>query len=440
MFFEKIKKCLLTVAILLFIQLLFVNELLAGTFPDVGYIPPSDWSGSKFVLSQDYPLQNPGAEDAPWMKIDFRTSPREYLMAVLNYSYEGSLENDFVVQKNPVRKWFHAPWLHWGSNGREFVHGLTRERSSRAFELSPQQSQQYRNYAIGFFNSVGGFTLGQVWSKPDKPDVEKARFPEGTISYKLLFTTAPVSVVPYLDGSPEWVADIDRGGNVDTIQANKVRLLQIDVAVRDGRSEAGGWVFGTFQYDSSVQADSPWKRVRPLTLMWGNDPGLTQSMYDAGQRPKESWIDSDAPVVRYRSNPPIGINPPKTLGWAGRGNGPVDNPVSSCLSCHSTAQIPASSPMIPPATLSDDLKLRWFRNLAMGEAFDPSAKTLDFSLQLGVGIQNLQEFRNLVENQGGVRIIEESRSRIFVSPLERLRENRNNLPIKQYRFSRDPEE
>jgi hypothetical protein len=440
MVITKIKKFFSIVAAVICIQFLCLTEVLAGTFPDVGYNPPANWNEAKFVLSQDYPQQQLGVEDYPWKKIDFRTSPREYMMAVLNYCYEGSLENNFVVQNNPSRKWFHAPWLHWGNNGREFVHGLTRERSSRPFELSPAQSQQYRNYAVGFYNDVGGFTLGQVWANPDRPNLDKAKFPEGTVSYKLLFTTAPVSIVPYLDGSPEWVADIDRSENVDTIQSTKVRLLQIDIAVRDGRSEASGWVFGTFQYDSSIQADSPWKRVRPLTLVWGNDPGLTQSMYDAGQRPKETWIDSDAPVVKYRSNPPAGINPPKTLGWAGRGNGPVDNPVSSCLSCHSTAQIPALSPMIPPNNLGEDLKLRWFRNLAMSEAFDSSAKTLDFSLQLGVGIQNLQEFQKFVENRGGVRLMEEGRSRLFLSPLERLPENRDNLPIQQYRFSRDPEE
>jgi hypothetical protein len=437
---KKIKSFLLKVSTLLFIQLLFANGVLAGTFPDVGYNPPNNWTGSKFILSQDYPLHEPKTEDFPWMKIDFRNSSSDYLMAVLNYSYEGSLEKDFVVQSNSVRKWFHAPWLHWGNNGREFIHGLTRERSSRPFELSPQQNQQYRNYAVGFYNNIGGFTLGQVWSKPNEPDVDKVKFSEGTVSYKLLFTTAPVSVVPYLNGSPEWVADIDRSEDIDAIQATKVRLLQIDVAVRDNRSEASGWVFGTFQYDSSVQADSPWKRVRPLTLMWGNDPSLTQSMYDAGLHPKESWINPNAPIVKYRSNPPDGTNPPKTLGWAGRGNGPVDNPISSCLSCHSTAQIPASSPLVPPADISEDSKLRWFRNLTMGEAFDPSSKTLDFSLQLGVGIQNLQEFRNFIDNQGGVRILEESRSRLFSNSIERLSGSRGRFPIQQYRFSRNPEE
>ena len=34
---------------------------------------------------------------------------------VLHYAFEGNLEKDFRVQENAVRKWFHAPWLHWGT-------------------------------------------------------------------------------------------------------------------------------------------------------------------------------------------------------------------------------------------------------------------------------------------------------------------------------------
>ncbi|CBN55387.1 conserved hypothetical protein [Kamptonema sp. PCC 6506] len=385
-------------------QLLGLTQIQPGSFPDVGYNPPPNWDSPKFVLSQAYPKKQPTGEEYPWKSIDFRTSPREYMMAILNYSYEGNLENDFVVQNNPTRKWFHAPWLHWeedkeGKRAREFVHGLTLERSSRPFELSATQTQKYRNYAVGFYNEAGGFTLGQVWANPNQPNPDKANFPEGTVSYKLLFTTAPISEVPYLDGAPEWVADIDRSKDVDTIRATKVRLLQIDIAVRDKRSLSGGWIFGTFQYDSSIQADSPWKRVRPLTLMWGNDPNLTQSMYEAGQTPKESWVDSEAPVVKYRSNPPVGINAPKTLGWAGRGNGPVDNPLSSCLSCHSTAQWPKRSDMTPPEKLTQLAKLFWFRNLGVNEPFDSGTKSLDFSLQLAVGIQNLHKSQETQEHR-----------------------------------------
>jgi hypothetical protein len=268
-----------------------------------------------------------------------------------------------------------------------------------------------------------------VWQDPKKPDIANVAFPEGTISFKLLFTSAPESIADYLRGAPEWVVDVNRGLTVEEVLGTKVRLLQVDIAVRDKRSSKGAWVFGTFHYDSSVTNDNPWLRLRALTLMWGDDPQLTPTAFLSGSRPAESWINKDSPIVKYRSNPPAGATPPRTLGWAGRGNGPIDNPVSSCISCHSTAQIPASSPMIAPTNLSENEKLRWFRNLKTNEAFDSESRTLDFSLQLGVGIQNLAEFLRIVPNLGGV-----SSGAAIIKPLDVPAEDK-----KEYRFSRDPE-
>ena len=344
----------------------------------------------------------------------------------MSYGYDGNLEVDFEVQKNAKRGWFHAPWLHYGANGREFVRGLTRERSSRPFELAPTQTQQYRNYAVGFYDDRGGYTTGQVWKNPTKPDPKLATFPEGTVTFKLLFTTAPASEVPFLAGSPEWAADIDRASTAQQVLATRVRLLQIDVAVKDKRASKGGWVFGTLHYDNAISNVNPWLRLRPLSLMWGDDPSHTTSDYAVGKRPAEGWVNVGSPVVAYRSNPPTGVTPPSTLGWAGRANGPVDNPASSCISCHGTAQLPATAPMTPPPTLTDTEKLRWFRNTKPGEAFDPASTSLDFSLQMGVGIQNLETFQAGVKNLGG----------FFSHKLNAA----NAKPSKpHYRFTRDPD-
>lgn len=397
----------------------------AQTFPDFGYLPPADWTQETFKLSQAYPTRPPLPTSLPWESIDFRTEPEKYLWAILRYSYEGNIEVNFEVEKNTKRGWFHAPWLHLGANGREFVRGLTRERSSRPFELASTQSQQYRNYAVGFYDARGGYTIGRVWQQPTTPDPTLASFPEGTTTFKLLFTTAPESAIPFLAGSPEWIADIDRASSAQQVLESKVRLLQIDVAVKDKRSLKGGWVFGTFHYDSSISDDNPWLRLRPLSLMWGDDPTHTSSDYAEGKRPTESWVNALSPIVAYRTNPPVGVTPPNTMGWAGRANGPVDNPVSSCISCHGTAQIPATSPMIPPAGTMDADKLRWFRNMKEGDAFDVGSVSLDFSLQLGVGIQNLQEYQNSVKNLGGV----------YSHKLEVL----TPRPRENYRFSRDPD-
>ena len=91
----------------------------------------------------------------------------------------------------------------------------------------------------------------------------------------------------------------------------------------------------------------------------------------------------------------------KGFGWGERLNGPIDNPASSCLSCHMTAQNPKRSEMLSsvlpfrtvsnPAVALDPtivaMKMRFFRNIKR-QSFDPNATSLDYSLQLRDGILN----------------------------------------------------
>ncbi len=382
--------------------LLAASPALAGVFPDAGYAAPPNWNGQTFLLSQDYPKTEPPAESFPWESINFKTQPKEYMNAVIGYCFTGFLKDGEFLQPqaNTERRWYHAPWLHYGRNGRDFVNGLTNERSSRPSELSELQTATYRNVAVGLYNDRGAHTIGRVWEKAEKPEPAAAKFPEGTVSFKLLFTEAPESIAPWLVGSPTWTADLDRSNDAVKIASTKVRLLQVDVAVKDRRSSCGGWIFGTFHYDNSIPGESPWQKLRPLTVLWGNDPKVTPT---SEGKPVESWVDTESPIVKFRSNPPAGLTPlpPAVLGWAGRGNGPVDNSISSCLSCHATAQDPPT-PMIPPSTIKDKARLHWFRNLNPGEAFNANATSLDFSLQLAVGIKNLKDFKQFTKDLGGV--------------------------------------
>jgi len=165
----------------------------------------------------------------------------------------------------------------------------------------------------------------------------------------------------------------------------------MDFAVRDPRSPIG-WVFGAFLYDGSRQKEDPWDRLIPVGIQWGNDPLVTQKAIDNGEKLQECWINPRAEDLRARLG---GTRP--SWGWNGRLNGPADNFISSCASCHSLAQRDHISKVTPPKPrllaqewVPDDdvLTMHWFRNIPSGRSFDPGAKSGDYSLQLMIGYRN----------------------------------------------------
>jgi hypothetical protein len=355
-----------------------------GAFPDSLSAPPG-WTGLKFKLSQAYPTAVPtsAADTAkPWLAFDFKQPAQapQYMQAVLDYCMEGNVDltspqKSFSdISTNSVRGWYHAPWLH---PGREFMHGMTNERKSRAKQLGPSQTSPQTNWAVGFYNPLGGHTLGQVWKNETAPDPAKAQFPQGTVSCKLLFTNAPLTQVPYLKGSLVWHADILR--QKDLKARPTVRLLQLDIAVKDGRAPVTGWVFGTFQYEKAASASSQWwKHMVPVGLMWGND--LTN--IKANQPPTEQWINTDRGQKLH-------------LGFRGLLNGPIDNPQASCVACHGFAQVPKSSvanptPALPKTTtwsktMSNSNIDIYFQTIGAATPVSSSYRSLDYSLQLQSG-------------------------------------------------------
>src|SRR5690349_11387173 len=70
---------------------------------------PNDWKGNVFKLSYDYPKKLPIEKKMPWLKYKFKTQPKEYMNAVLEYLVEGNEKANWVVQNNEIRKWYHAP-------------------------------------------------------------------------------------------------------------------------------------------------------------------------------------------------------------------------------------------------------------------------------------------------------------------------------------------
>ena len=379
-------------------------------FPDFGFLPPpTEYKGRVFTLSQKYPKTEPSAAQRPeFMKIDFKEHWREYLLAAQDYCFKdnvqgGDIANDFdaALRANPT--WFHVPWQHATPQGREGVHGLTKEAP-----VHPQQlaiSQTYTGgqmYAVGIYNVFGGYTIGKVWADKEHPDPKGIRFPVGTVVMKVLFTDVPPDQVPSLTNPLLWNAYVTENYKSSNRVFKEMALVQMDLMVRDDRAPHG-WVFGNYQYNGKTNHKNKWKNLVPLGIQWGNDPELNDGTWGEYTNPvpaitrwnpnlKETIINHDAAEL-----------PPTHLGWNGRLNGPADNYLSSCMSCHMTAQAPAKSPMSPlffppaqvPAVASKEW-MRWFQNMNCGERFDadkPTSST-DFSLQLAASLQNFFNWRN----------------------------------------------
>ena len=122
--------------------------------------------------------------------------------------------------------------------------------------------------------------------------------------------------------------------------------------------------------------------------MWGTDEKLP-----AGKDPVEGWVN---PLVKAF----FAQLPRRTLGFRGRANGPVDNPRSSCLPCHGRAMDMGFTgrevPFVPSSNADEEQIHQFFRNLKPTEPFYSGFRSLDYSLQLAVGIAS---FRDWVEDK-----------------------------------------
>jgi hypothetical protein len=399
----------------------------------------------KFELSDQYPKDpgtaSPGGAAPAWAGIEFDTEKgaRDYLFAVMSYVIQGNEDvfdpaadgNDrpWRVEVDGQTRWYHVPWMHHGEYGREGIHGLTRERDVRLDEVLPPEANppedRFQSWAVSFYNPPGGYTIGRVWPRDAPvPDPSNARFEEHTVAVKLLFTAASEADIRYLRGAPSWQANVhkvpEKCGSRPEQRINcerevqTVRLIQIDVAVKDDRAEETGWVFGSFLFNGNrapgaagaivptnrlVDRDSVWNQIEPIGLMSGNDPSAL-----SGADLRETVRTEDR-ASEFQH-----------LGCLDRLNGPVDNPAASCMACHALARFPPPEPdnfsMTFPACLGDDgtiapLSAVYFRNLSGNQVIDDltgvelpdgvelpevtnlaEIVALDYSLQLSFGMIN----------------------------------------------------
>jgi len=380
-------------------------------YPDFGFLPsPTEYTGRVFRLSQRYPKVEPDKSQRPaFLSIDFQENWREYLLAAQDYCFRdnvqgGSVDDDFDAALRVSPTWFHVPWQHFGPNGREGVHGLTKEAP-----VQPQQlaiSQTYAGgqmYAVGLYNVFGGYTIGKVWADKEHPNAKDIRFPVGTVVMKVLFTDVPHDQVPSLVNPLQWNAYVTQDYKSTIREFKQVTLIQMDLMVRDDRAPTG-WVFGNYQYNGKAGNKNLWKNLVPVGIQWGNDPEVNDGTWGEYTNPVPAITRRNPNLKETIINPDDDELPPTHLGWNGRLNGPADNYLSSCMSCHMTAQAPTRSPMSPlffadrkmiPEVGSKDW-MRWFQNLNCGERFDrdkPTSST-DFSLQLAASLQNFYTWRN----------------------------------------------
>ncbi|MBV9108514.1 MAG: hypothetical protein JO306_03805 [Gemmatimonadetes bacterium] len=303
-----------------------------------------------------------------------------YLDFLFAYAVEGQspvLER-WATQVNVggavITRWYHVPWMAYDIKaGREFIHGTTNERTAsrgnfvdeggNAMVLLAARPGQagtirvgenpipdapdtlYETWAVGMYNPVGAYAIGRAIPASGVPQSTVVqgnaalplRFPNGSMVVKVLFTTADSSNAGYLRGAPRWTVNRHIPGDTVHRSPQPATLIQMDLAARDDRSPTG-WVYATYAYDgTSGPATGPWwRRMRAVGVQWGNDP----QSYPA--------VDSTSskPLAQSAINHGIGIY--EHIGCYGRLAGPVDNPQSSCMSCHQGAVAPA--PVGTPAT------------------------------------------------------------------------------------------
>jgi hypothetical protein len=347
-----------------------------GRFPD--FIAsrsaiPAGSTGKRFTpeLIEQATTNGPSAK-RPWRNFDPRIPSERlaYVLALRNYAFSSRPVRELTPQltavsnyRDPIagtvsatlrdQRWYPAPRMTFSSPGspREPAYGMTLERTVGGNELAAN-TEPFQNYAVAYYDRRGARTYRNTWKNGvpgrDVADLTQMQMATDSLVFKLLYGAARPTDFPVDILAGSLALDILPNKNTTKV---KVRLLQVDIAVRDERAGVTGWYFATYAYDRSVTGSSPWRKMVPVGLMWGNDP--------AGGTLTETWINPLAPAYALAH-----------LGVGGRLNGPVDNKASACMACHNTAQVPSVARIIPQGACDESpFKESWFRNVSGTTAF-----------------------------------------------------------------------
>jgi hypothetical protein len=340
----------------------------------------------RFVLKLDTPPKK--EEVMPWQRpehrgLDLRKHDDALKFAVLvqKYVYDGMANQDAARPNENFdafkaaergRYWCHMPWQNVGVVGREALMGMTKEHDLVAGGIPFYAKMMPGScFAIGFHNAMGCRTIERAWGTKDAPrdppDFRGARFGDGTLAFKVLFTQSPD---PALKDAFTVKANVSLP--YESARAvREVRLIQTDVALRDSRltgtrPELNNWVFLVFYYDPSYDYDA---QVKPL-IGWDNPlksiPGLPAAFLKMRPAGIQRGLDA-ADTTRFNG---AAVN-----GFENRLNGPEDLSSSSCMSCHSMA---GTRNIAPPGYMSN---AAWVRAVS-------GQDHLDFSLQMNHSRRN----------------------------------------------------
>lgn len=363
-----------------------VNPFMNSSLPQ-----PDRYDGSFFELNHDYPKKLPPTPKIyPWEKvtnngpITQENAPR-YVQALKEYVSVEMRELLFNKYKPNSEDWYQSIWL---GVEREPIHGMYVGTGFPANTLT-NQTLALTTYVYTLYNKRAAKTLGDIWGhnldSAMNPVFTKSstQYAEGSVIVKFAFVTSCGSDWKPMENAAVWqiFAPVNTSngsahsshstcekngsnGNSSTPVITNVYLMQFDIIVKDSNAAPEtGWVFSTLVYDKYAPGEDAWDKMVPLGAIWGGNPKVVNLNPEAltppvtvSQELTENWINLGSPTYSRA-----------TLGWDGRLSGPNDGAVvtpawaggkyyhkgvasAGCLACHSSAQYPMTSFLLPTST------------------------------------------------------------------------------------------
>ena len=361
---------------------------------------PENYDGGFFELNHNYPSKLPKPPATyPWKKVTKNglitvKNAEAYVKALKAYVSDDirALIYDKSKPNNP--NWYQSIWL---GIEREPIHGMYVGSGFPAGTLTGQ-TMDLTTYVYTLYDPTAAKTLGDIWGttfeRAMSPvfDKKTTQYAEGSVIVKFSFVTpcgsdwspmqntavwqiyAPVNASNGSAKSSSTCKNNGSNGSATTPVITNVYLMQFDIIVKDSvAAPQTGWVFSTLVYDKDAPGKDAWDKMVPLGATWGGDPDIINLNPSALTPPakvntklKQNWINLKTPEYAR-----------STLAWDGRLSGPNDGAVvtpawagdqyyhkglstAGCFACHSSAQYPMTSFLLPasttpPATLDPPL-------------------------------------------------------------------------------------